>query len=512
MAQWSSGYVSDLAYTLGFYREMTPALMRFVALCKGIRAPSTDGEQAYCELGCGQGLTANIVAAANPNLQVFATDFNPAHVVSARDMASRGSLSNAHFFDDSFIDFAARADLPDFDFVALHGIYSWINLENREVIRDFIRRKLKPGGLVYVSYNCAPGWAPAIPLRALMYMHGQQLKGPTAARVKPSLDFLKEISDLGAAYFKGNPQMDARLERLQTMNSSYVAHEYFNESWFLPFFADVADFFGEAKLTFLGSAALLDHVDAVHLSPEQSAFVRALPDPVFAETVRDFMVNQQFRRDVFIKGAVGETVLSSRRAWSEQHLMLVTDRQSIKMVVNGARGEATLQTDVYNPVLDALAEGPQSMGYIERYCEKHSVDWNRLLQAIVVLVGAGYVHPCCHPDNFAQADKQASRFNESLVLNSYLLGDVNTFASGRLQSGITVGRLEQLFLLAQREGARAPTDWATFAMKTLERQGQQVVKDGKPVVDPQEALGELNDRAKTFSEVGLPLLVKFGAV
>lgn len=222
MAQWSAGYVSDISYTLGFYREMTPSLMRFIALCKGIRAPSTSDDLTYCELGCGQGLTANIIAASNPDVQVFATDFNPAHIVSAKGMADRGGLSNAHFYEDSFVDFTNRPELPDFDFIALHGIYSWINLENRHVIRDFIRRKLRPGGLVYVSYNCAPGWAPAVPLRALMYMHGQQQKGPTAGRVKPALEFVTEVAKLGAGYFKANAQMEARLERLSEIGRAHV--------------------------------------------------------------------------------------------------------------------------------------------------------------------------------------------------------------------------------------------------------------------------------------------------
>jgi SAM-dependent methyltransferase len=65
-------------------------------------------------------------------------------------------------FDESFAEFASR-DLPEFDYIGLHGIWSWISDENRAVIVDFIRRKLKVGGVLYISYNTLPGWAPLPP-------------------------------------------------------------------------------------------------------------------------------------------------------------------------------------------------------------------------------------------------------------------------------------------------------------------------------------------------------------
>jgi len=48
-------------------------------------------------------------------------------------------------------------DLPDFDFITVHGVLSWINAENRKAIQRFVLKKLKPGGILYLSYNCLPG-------------------------------------------------------------------------------------------------------------------------------------------------------------------------------------------------------------------------------------------------------------------------------------------------------------------------------------------------------------------
>jgi hypothetical protein len=51
------------------------------------------------------------------------------------------------------------------------------------------------------------------------------------------------------------------------------------------------------------SAHLLDHIDAVNLSAEQQAFLKETPDAMLRQSVRDFIVNQQFRRDCWVKGA-----------------------------------------------------------------------------------------------------------------------------------------------------------------------------------------------------------------
>ena len=105
MANWSAGYVVDVEYTHGFYQELTPSLLSFLALLQGVQTPDLGSSLSYCELGCGQGFSTNLLAAANPHIQFHATDFNPGHIVGAQSLAQAGGLQNVHFYDDSFADF-----------------------------------------------------------------------------------------------------------------------------------------------------------------------------------------------------------------------------------------------------------------------------------------------------------------------------------------------------------------------------------------------------------------------
>ncbi len=130
MSSWTHGYVADVEYTHGFYRELTPEILRFSALVNGNRVPPSGKPLTYCELGCGQGFTANLLAAANPHIKFYANDFNPTQVANARLLAEEGGLDNILFFDNSFEDFAEEPNLPkEFDIIVLHGIYSWISPE-----------------------------------------------------------------------------------------------------------------------------------------------------------------------------------------------------------------------------------------------------------------------------------------------------------------------------------------------------------------------------------------------
>ncbi|MDR0779900.1 MAG: class I SAM-dependent methyltransferase, partial [Pseudomonadales bacterium] len=168
---WSAGYVSEVGYTYGYYPEMNPLRARLLLLQNGIAPPPTLGQA--CELGFGQGVSTAVHAAASP-VQWYGTDFNPSQAGFAQELVEK-SGADAKLYDSSFEEFCQRDDLPEFDYIGLHGIWSWISDENREYIVDFAKRKLKVGGLLYISYNTLPGWAAFAPIQHLMSMHSDTM-------------------------------------------------------------------------------------------------------------------------------------------------------------------------------------------------------------------------------------------------------------------------------------------------------------------------------------------------
>ena len=140
MSDWTAGYVADIGYTFGYYTELNPLRIKLAFLNAGLVCPEVG---TACELGFGQGVSANLHAAASV-IQWHGTDFNPSQAGFAQELAAV-SGAGAKLYDDAFADFAQRPDLPEFDYIGIHGIWSWISDENRSVMVDFIRKKTKWG-------------------------------------------------------------------------------------------------------------------------------------------------------------------------------------------------------------------------------------------------------------------------------------------------------------------------------------------------------------------------------
>lgn len=228
MGSWTEGYVTDLLYTYGYYSELNPLNARLLMLSSGIACP--DKFETACELGFGQGMSINIHAAASKTAW-YGTDFNPAQTDFAKTLASRSGLK-VNLFDDSFEDFLENPQVPMFDFIGIHGIWSWISDEARASIIKFIQKKLKVGGVVYCSYNVLPGFLPLLPVRHLLKRHFDLMGSGsgTERAVEDSLQFVKGIMDCGARYGVQVSAAKQKFNEILKQNRHYLAHEYYNDS------------------------------------------------------------------------------------------------------------------------------------------------------------------------------------------------------------------------------------------------------------------------------------------
>ena len=504
MTDWTSGYVADIGYTYGYYLELNPQRVKLAFLNAGLVAPEFG---TACELGFGQGLSANMHAAASV-CSWHGTDFNPAQAGFAQELAT-ASGANAHLFDEAFAEFANR-DLPEFDYIGLHGIWSWISDENRAVIVDFIRKKLKVGGVLYISYNTLPGWGSFAPMRHLMTEHAQIIGADgvgIVSRIDGALDFTEKLLATNPRFARANPLVADRISKIKEQNRHYLAHEYFNRDWHPMHFGTMAEWLESAKLTYACSANYLDYVDAVNLTPEQQAFLKDIHDPMFKQTVRDFMVNQQFRKEYWVKGARRLTPLEQTQGLRDQRLVMTAHRPDVVLKVTGALGEATLTEKVYAPVLDLMADHKmRSVSQIEQALKDASITFAQLIQAVLVLCGNGTLSAAQDDTATIKAKEHTDKLNTHLMLKAHSSNDISYLASPVTGGGVGVGRFQQLFVLAIQQGKKKPEDWAAFVAQILASQGQKIVKEGKPLETPEENMTALMAQAHEFAVKQLPIL------
>lgn len=477
MTDWSAGYVTEVGYSYGYYRDLSPHNLALAALAKGVVAPGLDaGPLRVLELGCGQGYSANLIAAANPQIDYTAIDFNPGHIVGARTLAALAGTSNVHFSEASFEEFADDRGAGEFDIITLHGVYTWVSPENRTQIIKIAREKLRPGGILYLSYNCHPGWAPSIPIHRLFAdVATGAPQEPAAFRIDQSFKVFNLLADMGARYLEANPGVVERLRQMEALPRNYLAHEFLNANWTIFHSADVSRDLAEAKLQFVGSANIVDHLDPVNLTDRQQHILNQVKDPIRKESLRDIIVNQDFRRDIYIKGAF-EHPATSLELWLDLRFALSARAEDIPLKIKGTLAEAALTPETYGPLLERLDAGPRSVRDLIAEPKIAALGWSNLRQHLLVLAAQRTCHVAL-PERGEDARKsRTDAFNRAVMLYARRSSNFAFLASPVTGAGVAVDRVGQLALLAMREGVQDRANFISGFLAdepTLDASGQK---------------------------------------
>lgn len=359
-SNWSQGYVTEVLYTEHFFRELSPSSLNYVATINGCYPrPLTDGF-TYLELGCGLGHSVGLLAGAYPQGRFYGVDFNPAHIDSARRFVAVAGIGNVEFIERGFNDLTA-SDVPECDFIVLHGVYAWVSAEVRAGIQRIIRERLKPGGIVYNSYNCLPGWASDSPLQKLVLETARHMAGDATQRTQSALKAVEELVGAKFSFFSANATAGKLAAKMADRNANYLAHEFLNEHW-TPFYScDVADEMATAKLTFAGSATLTENHLELLGTDQVQAQVRKQPTPRLKQLFQDLALNQRFRRDVFVRGHAQLARPAIQRNMESVVFGAPRDLTSVTNVAKVARGEVKFDEKGFAALKEAFAKGTWSV-------------------------------------------------------------------------------------------------------------------------------------------------------
>lgn len=495
MSNWSHGYNTAVGYTYQFYKETTPSWMDWAIRIKGFKAPDTSNFR-YLELGCGQGFGLNLIAALYPDSEFVGVDFNPQHIAHARDLATSAGLENITFEEADFLDLAGNWPYGQFHFVVLHGIYSWISETLREAVCKCLDKALISGGLAYVSYNSMPGWISALPLQKLLQRH-QVAKGlsPMAA-IDQGFEFMNRLGAINAALFSALPQLSKRMEETIKKDKSYLIQEYLHENWHPMWFSQVCSEMEQAKLSFVGSATLPENYLPAMLPESMRSLAMEYDEPVFSQEIIDCMINQAFRRDIFQRGIYKPWTANQNQGLLQSRFVLIKKPEDFKFKTTF--GEVNAKSEVYQPIIDALADGPKSVA------ELGSNPAN-VIQALTLLLNIGSV------GIEMKGSAKTIKFNKAVAKAATQGAPYTYLASGKVGNGIAAGTPTLMLLDAMAEKTpTTPEAMGKALANKLAAIGRQLVKDGKPLTDTEQVKTETQKQGKDFLEKTLPMYKRLG--
>ena len=323
---WNDGYVVDIAYTEPMTDYLCPAHLSMSAALHG-QPPLPTRPLTWLDLGSGSGASACMVAAANPDLEVWGCDFNPAHVERSRGLAAAAGL-DCRFEEASFAELAADEQIGPsrVDVIVVNGVYSWISRANQEHIGEIVRRRLNPGGVVFVSYGVATGWSAMTPIAEALHLRAQADGRRSDLTFTTAAAEVLRLADEGGRSFPLASHEAKGFEALRTIDPRYGAHEYLGAHFRPLMFAEVNEVMAAGRCSYLGSIDATDVLFRLGASVELIDLVAGATDVVAREMMRDLASERSLRKDVFRRGLATSTVVD-QELWLRGLSVIGLDQQ-----------------------------------------------------------------------------------------------------------------------------------------------------------------------------------------
>jgi methyltransferase-like protein len=194
--------------------------------------------------------------------------------------------------------------LGQFDYILVHGVYSWVPESVREHILALCGGLLSGRGIAYVSWNVLPGWRPRAMVRDMLLHHcaGEARPGTRLAMAR---DLLARV----AAGLEGDERPEGLLVRreidyLRGARDSYLYHEYLEETNAPELFSQFMARAHRHGLAYLADTRLHSLFPS-SLGAAAEAVLEPLPTQEETEQMMDFLSMRPFRRSLLVREGRG---------------------------------------------------------------------------------------------------------------------------------------------------------------------------------------------------------------
>ena len=509
-AQPASEYVSDVPYDRTFVHQLTPSGLRLAAALNGVTPPPED-DFDYLDLGSGPGDTLVGLAAANPRARFVGVDISPEYVAFANELARKGGVTNVRFLERDF-EALDHEELPPFDFVATHGVFSWISPAKRAALLELSKNKLKRGGLFYVGYNALPGWSAIEPLRRLMLDFSANVEGSTLDRARAGFGLVQRLAEAGASYVSSHTTAKQMLALMQQAGLPYVVHEYFHAYWNPMYFADVAREMTAHDLEFVGQLPLALNVRELALPPALKEIAKPAPDRIAYETMKDFALNEMFRSDIFVRGGAPPAETAKRAYFEGTPFGTTTTLEQIRRNVKLPVYTLDYTGPVYEAILGEIDAGAASATELAARPKTAQLGVTRIGDCLQNLALGGQVVPMRPATPGASKE---GRYRVPLAYNRFVLEDVLTgggspraLMSPTSGASLPVTLLDMLclhLLTAVEQPARG-----SWLRKFSHQKTPRLTLGDRTITDGDDLVRTVTRHIDVLVAKGLPKLVELG--
>lgn len=310
-----------------------PANLYTVGTLFGVSAPAFRTARVL-ELGCASGSNLIPLAFHYPDGHFVGVDLSERQIDEAAKTVAELGLKNIEFFARPFSD---MPPLDKFDYIICHGVYSWVDDDDRNRILEICRSQLVENGLAVISYNTLPGWNMVRSLREMMLYHAKAFEDPVE-KVGQAIELLRFVRDNNPEGSTYRNVIDSEIGLLGEQTVAYVAHDHLESENQQFYFHEFATALAGHGLQYVGDSDIAQMF--VDNMPENAAEkLKAVKDILRQEQYMDFIRNRRFRSSIVCSKS---TVLNRnlrREAIHDFHLAssIKPDQEDVKAKASDTR-------------------------------------------------------------------------------------------------------------------------------------------------------------------------------
>jgi methyltransferase-like protein/2-polyprenyl-3-methyl-5-hydroxy-6-metoxy-1,4-benzoquinol methylase len=248
------------------------------------------------ELGCASGGNIIPLACRNPKSEYVGVDLSSVQIKLGQKKIADLKLANVEIKHMSITDI--DVNFGKFDYIIVHGVYSWVPPNVQEHILKICSQNLTPKGLALISYNTYPGWKVKEILRDAMILRGASHQDPykKLSHARGMVNFLQEMT---APKSVMRTLIDSEIDLIRNAAPHYLNHEFLEEYNLPCYFKDFIAKAEQHNLAYVAEAE--PHTMFVSNLGQQVAaplLNECGNSQIMLEQYMDFLKNRPFRQTI----------------------------------------------------------------------------------------------------------------------------------------------------------------------------------------------------------------------
>ncbi|AJO88124.1 TPA: methyltransferase regulatory domain-containing protein [Haemophilus influenzae] len=311
----------ELRYYSKPFSYTSIALLEGSATFWGLTPPALKGAKVL-ELGSSFG--GNLISQAiyYPDTEFVGVDLANSQITQGNEIIKSMGLTNVRLETKNILDITPEFGI--FDYIIVHGIYSWVPDNVKDKILAICRENLTPNGIAYISYNTYPGWKSREVARDIMlYANKYTQDLPLAEQTRRGKVVVQLFSDaiksIDSEKIKNHSRVD-NFDSIQTHSDHYVAHEYLEYHNHPIYLHQFVDSLNQHQLAYIGDTSFqLSYISWMPHHLREMIDQLSETDYVAREQCLDYLYDVAFRRSLLCHQHLQESI--NRTENVEKHLL-----------------------------------------------------------------------------------------------------------------------------------------------------------------------------------------------